>query len=161
MRPLLSLCLVALLAACSVPPRMEGMLNGISGPPPGDPPPAPTLDPTPPPPPPEGARTVEAFDTTTDEDRADATATGSGTEAALGTTVAALGDAGDPGFWVATALVDELTAGRVSYGASGLSVNVDLRPKPEGGAEISLAAMRVLEAPLTELIEIEVFELLN
>ncbi len=121
--------------------------------------PPPTLDPAPPPPPPPTARTVEQFDTTTDEDRQAALATPetSGT-ASLGTSIASLGNLALPGFWVETPLVTELTPGRIEW--QGNSVNVELRPSGGAvgsGSEISLAAMRLLEAPLTELPEITVF----
>lgn len=118
-----------------------------------------TLDPTPPPPPPPTARTVEQFDTTTQEDRQAALATPEPAgEQSLGTTIASLGNPADPGIWVETALVSELKPGRITW--QGNSVNVELRPSggaAGSGAEISLAAMRLLTAPLTELPEITVF----
>jgi hypothetical protein len=120
-------------------------------------PPAATLDPTPPPPPPVAARTVEEFDTTTAEDRAAAVATPVGQQA-LGTTIASLGAPTEPGIWLRTGLVTELVQGRVEY--QGKSVNVELRPsggEPSAGSQISLAAMRLVGAPLTGLPELTVF----
>ncbi|MDA9318700.1 hypothetical protein N9Q54_02640 [Octadecabacter sp.] len=111
-----------------------------------------------PPPPPPNARTVEQFDTTTAEDRAAAVAAASGRERRLGSTIARLGSPTDPGIWCKTPLVSEVTQGRVEY--QGKSVNVELRPS--GGAQgsgslISLAAMRLIEAPLTGLPEVVVY----
>ena len=118
-----------------------------------------TLDPTPPPPPPPMARTVDEFDTTTAEDRAEALATPEPAgERALGSTVASLGDPTDPGIWLSTPLVSALTPGRVAW--QGNSVNLELRPSggaAGSGSEISLAAMRLLEVPLTDLPTVEVF----
>lgn len=118
-----------------------------------------TLDPTPPPPPPPTAVTVEDFDTTTAEDRQEALAAPEPAgEQALGTSIASLGNPADPGIWLSTPLVDTLQSGRIAW--QGNSVNVELRPSggaAGSGSEISLAAMRLLTAPLTDLPEIEVF----
>ena len=107
------------------------------------------------PPPPANARTIEQFDTTTEAERV-AAASSSGGEK-VGETVATLGDAATPGFWVETSLVDAVTSGRVVNTANGKSVDVELRPLDSGSSRISLAALRVLEAPLTELLALEVF----
>lgn len=121
--------------------------------------PAPTLDPTPPPPPPTNATTVDQFDTTTEEDRAAATATSEETEGQeLGTTIASLGSPAEPGIWLETPLVTVLTPGRITYQET--SINIELRPSggaPGSGSQISLAAMRLIDAPLTGLPEITVF----
>ena len=118
-----------------------------------------TLDPDPPPPPPAEARTVDDFDTTTEEDRAEAVAApASASGTALGTTLATLGSPADPGIWLKTPLVSELAPGRIEY--RGASVNVELRPsggQTGSGSQISLAAMRLIEAPLTEIVELSVF----
>lgn len=111
-----------------------------------------------PPPPPPNARTVEQFDTTTAQDRAAAVAAPSGGERRLGTTIASLGSPTDPGIWFKTPLVSEITQGRVEY--NGNSVNVELRPSggaAGSGSQISLAAMRLIEAPLTGLPEVVVY----
>jgi len=121
-----------------------------------------TLDPTPPPPPPREARTVAQFDTTTAEDRAEATAAPEPAgETELGTTIATLGSPADPGIWLKTPLVTELVAGRVLYGANGKSVNLELRPsggEAGSGSQISLPAMRLLDAPLTGLLSLTVYK---
>ncbi len=121
-----------------------------------------TLDPTPPPPPPREARTVEQFDTTTAEDRAEAVAAPEpATETRLGTTIATLGSPADPGIWLKTPLVTTLVAGRVVFGANGKSVNLELRPSggaAGSGSQISLPAMRLLDAPLTGLLELTVYK---
>jgi len=122
--------------------------------------PEPTLDPDPPPPPPGTARTVEEFDTTTEEDRAEAVAAPEpeAESEALGATQATLGSPADPGIWVKTPLVSEAVMGRVEY--QGRSVNVELRPsggEVGAGSQISLAAMRLIEAPLTEIVQLSLF----
>ena len=104
------------------------------------------------PPPPPTARTAEQFDTTTAAQREAATSAVGG--AALGETVASLGDPSQPGFWAETPLVDAVTMGRLEYSAKGTSVAVELRPiagDAGAGSRVSLAAFRALEAPLTGL----------
>lgn len=112
-----------------------------------------------PPPPPPNARTVEQFDTTTAQDRAAATATPTGGgERRLGTTIASLGSPTDPGIWFKTPLVTAVMQGRVEY--RGNSVIVELRPSGGdvgSGSQISLAAMRLIQAPLTGLPEVVVY----
>ncbi len=104
------------------------------------------------PPPSGGARTADQFDTTTEEQRAAATAAPTGGEERLGEVVASLGDPTEPGLWIKTTLVDEQRSGRLEYPDSGQSAVVELRPlDADGGAQVSLAAMRLLEAPLTDL----------
>ncbi|WOI57260.1 hypothetical protein [Palleronia sp. LCG004] len=104
------------------------------------------------PPPRAGARTADQFDTTTDAQRQAARAAPTGGEQRLGEVVASLGDPTEPGLWVKTALVDAQRSGRLEYPGSGQSAVVELRPLPGGGgAQVSLAAMRLLEAPLTDL----------
>jgi hypothetical protein len=120
-----------------------------------------TLDPTPAPPPPPKSRTVEQFDTTTAEDRAAAVAKPEPAgETKLGTTIATLGSPADPGIWIKTPLVTELVMGRAVYGANGKSVNLELRPSggdAGSGSQISLPAMRLLDAPLTGLLELIIY----
>ena len=144
------------LAACESP-----SLQGIFEPPPATPTTLPeTLDPTPPPLPPANARTVDQFDTTTAQDRAEATAASTGGERLLGTTNVSLGSAADPGFWIKTPLVSTLKEGRVQNPANGRTLNLELRPS--GGAagsasQMSLAAMRLLDMPLTALADVKVY----
>ncbi len=116
------------------------------------------------PPPPETARTVEEFDTTTPEERAAAAAPdpapAAGGDGRLGTTVASLGAAEEPGFWIKTPLVSQPTPGRLFYAASGRNVQVQLLPSggaSGSGSQVSLAAMRLLDAPLDGLPELVVF----
>ncbi len=108
------------------------------------------------PPPPPNARTVEQFDTTTEAERVAAAAPSAGGQR-LGETVATLGDVAAPGFWVETPMVDSVTNGRVVNKANDKSVEVELRPVT-GSSRISLAAMRLLDASLTELVTLEVFQ---
>ena len=106
-----------------------------------------------------GARTAAALDTTTATERQAALAPPPAPgERRLGTTVASLGAAADPGFWIATPLVSTPAKGRVSAGAA--SVAVDLRPTPGpkgGGSQLSLAAFRALGLSLTALAEVTVY----
>lgn len=111
-------------------------------------------------PPPANAASEEDFDTTTQEERQAAAEQPAAGEALLGTTVASLGDPARPGFWLETPLVDAPAKGRVEYPANGKSAQVDLIPiegPATAGSRISLAAMRLIEAPLTELPELRVF----
>ncbi len=115
-----------------------------------------TVDPDAPPPPAEDARTPDDFDTTSEADRAAASAADEG-GADLGSTSATLGDPTLPGFWLETPLVTEVTQGRISY--MGRWISVELRPSggvAGSGSRISLAAMRLLDAPLTAIIDIRV-----
>lgn len=113
------------------------------------------------PPPPKNARTVEQFDTTTAEARKEAAIVSvASQEIALGDTIASLGDPTRPGFWLETPLVKTAGPGRVMFPDSGKSAKVDLIPidaESSAGSRISLAAMRLIEAPLTGLPKIEVF----
>ncbi len=148
---------VAALAGCTSPSMQSLFGTGPAGPAAAVP--APTLNPTPPPPPPATATTVEQFDTTSEEDRVAATTVSeTGGERELGVTVASLGPPAEPGIWLKTPLVTELVEGRIEY--QGRSINVELRPSggaPSSGSQISLAAMRLIEAPLTSLPEVTVF----
>ncbi len=115
--------------------------------------------------PPASARTVEQFDTTSKADKAaaedaakDAAASGEGR--ALGLTIVSLGDPTQPGLWIKTPLVKEPVKGRVVYPKNGKAVELDLIPldgPKTAGSRMSLAALRVLEAPLTDLPEVQVF----
>ncbi|WP_261193466.1 hypothetical protein [Pseudoruegeria sp. SHC-113] len=109
---------------------------------------------------PADAVTVEEFDTTTSAERAAAEAAPAPAgEALLGKTVASLGDPTLGGFWLETPLVDSTRQGRIES-AAGKSVNVELRPidgAASAGSRISLAALRLLEVPLTDLPELSVY----
>jgi hypothetical protein len=103
-----------------------------------------------------GARTAEALDTTTPEQRAAATATPApAAQTGLGKVSVSLGDPTAAGFWLKTALVKAATPGLVKT-ASGQTVQVELQPG-EGAAQLSLAAFRALGLSLTDLPEVEVF----
>ncbi|SMX36679.1 hypothetical protein MAA8898_00972 [Maliponia aquimaris] len=111
--------------------------------------------------PPPNARTAEQFDTTTAEERRKAAAApAAAAEKLLGETVASLGDPVRPGFWLETPLVSAPQKGRVLNPATGKSAQVDLIPidgPPTAGSRLSLAAMRLVEAPLTALPTLRVF----
>lgn len=111
---------------------------------------------------PADARTADEFDTTSAEERqrAVAEAASGGGETALGVTIASLGAVGEPGIWLKTPLVDAPAKGRVEYPEKGTAVAVDLIPldaTPGAGSQISLAAMRLIEADLTGLPELRVY----
>lgn len=109
-------------------------------------------------PPPTNARTAEDFDTTTDAERS-AAISGGASGTLLGTTIASLGDVAEPGFWLETPLVDRVQQGKVAS-ASGRTLDVELRPiggDAGAGSRLSLAAMRLLNIPLTDLPEIRVY----
>lgn len=111
---------------------------------------------------PEGGNTAEALDASSVEERARAVAAAAatGAEIDLGVTIASLGAVGEPGIWLKTPLVDAPAKGRVEYPEKGTAVAVDLIPldaAPGSGSRISLAAMRLIEAELTDLPELRVF----
>lgn len=144
------LVVFCVLSACSLAPIREMFAPPVAAPATGP-------DPDLPPPPPEGATTVEQFDTTSQADREAALAPADAVQS-LGFTVATLGSPTEPGFWLLTPLASEVADGRVEY--RGRSLNLELRPSggdAGSGSQLSLAAMRLLDAPLTGLIEIEVF----
>ncbi len=74
-------------------------------------------------------------------------------------TVAGLGDPSRPGMWLETPLVQAKGQGQVRLVSGGALVSVTLLPAPgeaSAGSRLSLAAMRALGAPLTELVELDV-----
>lgn len=110
--------------------------------------------------PPADARTEDAFDTTTEEERAAAVAAPEPAgERSLGTTVATLGSPTDPGIWMETPLVSSVTQGRVEA-ANGKTVNLELRPiegPSTAGSRISLPALRLLDVGLAGLHTLTVY----
>ena len=111
------------------------------------------------PPPPAGATTAEALDTTTAAQRAAATAPAKAPTQDLGTTVVSLGSATEPGLWLKTPLVQAEAQGRVTNPANGKSSIVTLIPidgPKTSGSRMSLAALRLIEASLTDLTEVSV-----
>ena len=107
---------------------------------------------------PSAAKTVEELDTTTDAER-DAAAVPGATGQLLGESVASLGDATRSGFWIETPLAKAEGPGRLVYPANGKSVEVTLMPSDGGSSRVSLAAMRLLDAPLAGLPKLEVYAL--
>jgi hypothetical protein len=107
--------------------------------------------------PPKGARTAATLDTTTAEQKAAALAAPvkPAGEHSLGETVVALGNVMEPGFWLRAALVKTAGPGRVVT-AGGASIAVKLIPG-EGAAQLSLAAFRALNLPLTNLPKVTIF----
>ncbi len=111
------------------------------------------------------ARTVAEFDTTSAEEkqaaeRAGQAAQASGQGRSLGRTIASLGDPSRPGLWIETPLVSAPGRGRVVFPSNGKAVELDLIPTDgpkTAGSRMSLAALRVIEAPLTDLPEVEVY----
>ncbi|MEP5732436.1 MAG: hypothetical protein ABJL67_24060 [Sulfitobacter sp.] len=105
------------------------------------------------------ARTPEALDTTTPEQRAAAAAPAQTSGATLGKTVVSLGSPTEPGLWLKTPLVQSEVQGRVTNPATGKSSLVTLIPldgPDTAGSRMSLAALRLIEASLTDLTEVEV-----
>ncbi len=74
----------------------------------------------------------------------------------LGQAVVTLGDPGRAGFWVETELVTQSGQGRIELSDGSKSVEVALLPSA-GSGRISLAALRLLEVPLTALVEVKLF----
>lgn len=111
------------------------------------------------PPPPPSARTAAALDTTTPEQRAAASKPAAAGATSLGSTVASLGSATEPGLWLKTPLVTAEMQGRVTNPANGKSSTVTLIPidgPRTAGSRMSLAALRLIGASLTELTKVEV-----
>lgn len=109
--------------------------------------------------PPAGARTADALDTTTAEQRAEASKPAAAGAKSLGTTVASLGSATEPGLWMKTPLVKSEMQGRVTNPATGKSSTVELIPldgPASGGSRMSLSALRLIGASLTDLTKVEV-----
>jgi hypothetical protein len=107
------------------------------------------------------AKTSDALDTTTQEQRAAAAAKPVAAEQRLGKTIASLGDPTDPGFWIRTSLVSASAKGRVEDPATGKSVQVDLLPsgaEAGSGSQMSLPAMRLLGVSLTDLPDVVVYK---
>lgn len=106
-------------------------------------------------------QTAESLDASTATERAAAAdVTQTSSESELGKTVASLGAVAEQGFWLKTSLVVSRHEGRVVWASNGNSVKLTLIPKPGkpgSGSQISLAAMRALEIPLTALPELIVF----
>ncbi len=104
---------------------------------------------------------ADAFDTSSAaQKRAALKVVDSAKERKLGNTIASLGAVGEPGFWLKTPLVSKPAKGRVVWADNGNSVSLTLLPKPgkaTSGSQISLAAMRSLEIPLTALPDLIVF----
>lgn len=117
-------------------------------------------------PPPSGnlpqpaALSVAQLDTTTATEKARAASTAGGAGQRLGTTIASLGDATQAGFWIKTPLARAPGKGRIVNPATGKSANVDLIPldgPPTAGSQVSLPALQMIGASLTDLPEIEVW----
>lgn len=111
------------------------------------------------PPPPPAARTVEALDTTTPEQRAAAVAPPKVPNKNLGKTVVSLGSPTEPGLWMKTPLVKNEAQGRVTNPANGKSSLVTLLPldgPATAGSRMSLPALRLIGASLTDLTEVQV-----
>lgn len=150
-------CAVLLLVGCAGGPHWLRDVGGPGASPDRAAPPA--ARPEVPPPPPAAAETAEQFDTTSPAERRAAARDTAGDWRALGQTVASLGDPAEPGFWARTPLVDEVQAGRLVDPATGATVQVELRPlaaERGAGTQVSLAALRLLGAPLTALTELTV-----
>lgn len=77
-----------------------------------------------------------------------------------GRTVAGLGDPGKPGMWLQTPLVSSARSGKVVMVRTGKTAQVSLLPldgPATGGSQLSLEAYKKLGAPLTQLVELDVY----
>lgn len=102
---------------------------------------------------------AEALDTTTEAEREAATRAPASGGAALGTTVVSLGSATEPGLWLKTPLVKSEQPGRVTNPSTGKSAAVTLIPldgPATAGSRMSLPALRLIGASLTDLTTVEV-----
>lgn len=75
-------------------------------------------------------------------------------------TIAGLGDPGTPGLWLQTPLVTKERGGRVVMVKTGASARVTLVPSGgpvTGGSQLSLQGFQALGAPLTQLVELDVY----
>lgn len=102
---------------------------------------------------------AEALDTTTAAEREAATRAPASTGATLGTTVASLGSATEPGLWLKTPLVKSEQPGRVTNPTTGKSASVTLIPldgPATAGSRMSLPALRLIGASLTDLTTVAV-----
>ena len=106
-------------------------------------------------PPPEARRTNE-FDTTTQAQRL-AALEPEEEGVLIGQAVLTLGDPGRAGFWVETEFVSKPGQGRVELDGGEKGVDVALLPT-SGSGRISLAALRLLEVPLTAFVKVNIFE---
>jgi len=105
------------------------------------------------------ANSADSLDTTTAEEREAATQAPVSVGASLGKTVASLGSATEPGLWLKTPLVKNEMPGRVTNPANGKSAAVTLIPiegPPTAGSRMSLPALRLIGASLTDLTTVEV-----
>ncbi len=105
----------------------------------------------------------DALDVVSSQDRENAMATADvDALRKLGTVVGSLGNPAEVGFWVKTGFVSEPKAGQITNLATGDSVNVDLFPRSGGAnstdaAEVSLSALRAVNAPLAGLSKFDLF----
>lgn len=108
----------------------------------------------------QAAQTAEQLDkkTSKEERKAAAKPPASGGRV-LGKTVASLGSATEPGFWLKTPLVSAEVEGTVKNPATGQTATVMLIPidgAATAGSRMSLSALRLIGASLTDLTEVEV-----
>lgn len=105
-------------------------------------------------------QTADMLDRTSPEERAAALAPAAGRTQFLGDTLASLGGVSEPGLWLRTGLVRETTQGRVELQRGTGSLRVELRPSGAAagaGSQLSLAAFRSLDVPLSELVALRVY----
>ncbi|WP_299904506.1 hypothetical protein [uncultured Paracoccus sp.] len=110
---------------------------------------------------PAARASAASLNTTTTEQRAAAAAPSAEAETKLGSTIASLGDAAEPGFWIKTPLVKSRGVGRIVNPANGKSAKVDLIPldgPASAGSQVSLPALQLLGVSLTDLPTLEVFK---
>ncbi|MEX3315811.1 hypothetical protein [Sulfitobacter sp. PS-8MA] len=106
-----------------------------------------------------GANTADSLDSTTKAQREAAAEAPAAPGATLGETIVSLGSATEPGLWLKTPLVSREQPGRVTNPATGKSATVTLIPiegPPTAGSRMSLPALRLIGASLTDLTPVEV-----
>lgn len=103
---------------------------------------------------------VDALDRTSPEERAAALAPPAARTQLLGETLASLGSPADPGLWLRTGLVAQVTQGRVETQDGSGSLRVELRPSGAvagSGSQLSLSGFTTLGLPLTQLVTLRVY----
>lgn len=106
-----------------------------------------------------GAQTAKQLDTTSQAERKAAAQAPKSGARVLGKTIASLGSPTEPGFWIKTPLVRSEVEGTVRNTATGKTATVMLIPidgEATAGSRMSLSALRLIGASLTDLTEVEV-----
>ncbi len=104
-------------------------------------------------------QSADALDRSTEAERIAALVPAAAGGRELGETLASLGGVSEAGMWLRTGLVREVTLGQVTLRDGSATLQVELRPSgaaPGAGSQLSLAAFRALDLPLTQLVRLRV-----